>query len=133
MKKFIFLFVIISISLISCLEDLDTLKKKSLFIFYQNMKSEIINDNINWIEKNSHIKNIESIKNIIIDNNDSIKNLISSENGEYSVTISYSVHPYKGYYIIRNTLYSPTYYYIKLINDNNKWKIESIDKLPIKS
>lgn len=137
MKKFfIALIIIISLFLVSCLEDLDSAKKKSLFVFYDEMKTEILKDNINWIEKNSNIDNIENIKNILIDDNDSIKNFLSSSNGEYSVTINYTIgdntSPYKGYYIIRNSEFSPTYYYIRVINESNKWKIESIDKLPLK-
>ena len=137
MKKiFIALIMIVSLLFISCLEDLDSTKKKSLFVFYDEMKNEILKDNINWIEKNSNIDNIENIKDILIDNNDSVKKLISSSNGEYSVTINYTIgdntSPYKGYYIIRNSEFSPTYYYIRVVNDSNKWKIESIDKLPLK-
>ena len=137
MKKiFIALIMIVSLLFVSCLEDLDSTKKKSLFVFYDEMKNEILKDNINWIEKNSNIDNIENIKDILIDNNDSVKKLISSSNGEYSVTINYTIgdntSPYKGYYIIRNSEFSPTYYYIRVINESNKWKIESIDKLPLK-
>ena len=137
MKKiFIALIMIVSLLFVSCLEDLDSTKKKSLFVFYDKMKNEILKDNINWIEKNSNIDNIENIKDILIDNNDSVKKLISSSNGEYSVTINYTIgdntSPYKGYYIIRNSEFSPTYYYIRVVNDSNKWKIESIDKLPLK-
>lgn len=137
MKKiFIALIMIVSLLFVSCLEDLDSTKKKSLFVFYDEMKNEILKDNINWIEKNSNIDNIENIKDILIDNNDSVKKLISSSNGEYSVTINYTIgdntSPYKGYYIIRNSEFSPTYYYIRVINEANKWKIESIDKLPLK-
>ena len=122
--------------LVSCLEDLDTVRKKSLFAFYDEMKTEILSDNINWIEKNSDIENIENIKNIILDNTDSIKKLMSSSNKEYSVTINYTIgdntNPASGYYIVRNMEFSPTYYYIRLVNNSNKWKIESIDKLPLK-
>lgn len=137
MKKiFIALIMIVSLLFVSCLEDLDSTKKKSLFVFYDEMKNEILKDNINWIEKNSNIDNIENIKDILIDNNDSVKKLILSSNGEYSVTINYTIgdntSPYKGYYIIRNSEFSPTYYYIRVVNDSNKWKIESIDKLPLK-
>lgn len=137
MKKiFIALIMIVSLLFVSCLEDLDSTKKKSLFVFYDEMKNEILKDNINWIEKNSNIDNIENIKDILIDNNDSVKKLISSSNGEYSVTINYTIadntSPYKGYYIIRNSEFSPTYYYIRVVNESNKWKIESIDKLPLK-
>ena len=100
------------------------------------MKAQILDDNINWIEKNSNIDNIESIKDILTDNDDSIKNLLSSSNGEYSVTINYTIgdntSAYRGYYIIRNSEFSPTYYYIRLINEANKWKIESIDRLPLR-
>ncbi|WP_297298838.1 hypothetical protein [uncultured Brachyspira sp.] len=135
-KNFIALIMIVSLLFVSCLEDLDSTKKKSLFVFYDEMKNEILKDNINWIEKNSNIDNIENIKDILIDNNDSVKKLISSSNGEYSVTINYTIgdntSPYKGYYIIRNSEFSPTYYYIRVVNDSNKWKIESIDKLPLK-
>lgn len=135
-KNFIALIMIVSLLFVSCLEDLDSTKKKSLFVFYDEMKNEILKDNINWIEKNSNIDNIENIKDILIDNNDSVKKLISSSNGEYSVTINYTIgdntSPYKGYYIIRNSEFSPTYYYIRVVNEANKWKIESIDKLPLK-
>lgn len=135
MKKLLFVSAILVLFLVSCLEDLDTSKKNSLFLFYDDMKTEVLNNNINWIEKNSLIENVESIKNIIIYNNDSIKNLLSSSEGEYSVSINYTIgnssNPYRGYYIIRNSKFSPTYYYIKLINKSNKWEIESIDKLPL--
>lgn len=137
-----FLTLIISIFFISCFdgfkifEDLDTIKKENLFIFYEEMKSEILKENIDWIEKNLTKKNFVNLKNILIENGDSIKNLMSSENGEYSVTINYIIgdnaNRNRGYYIIRNTAYFPTYYYIRLINEySTKWKIESIDKLPI--
>ena len=136
MKKILITLIVILFVLVSCLEDLDTVRKKSLFAFYDDMKTEILNDNINWIEKNSDIENIENIKNIILDNTDSIKKLMSSSNKEYSVTINYTIgdntNPASGYYIVRNTEFSPTYYYIRLVNSSNKWKIESIDKLPLK-
>ena len=136
MKKILITLIVILFVLVSCLEDLDTVRKKSLFAFYDEMKTEILSDNINWIEKNSDIENIENIKNIILDNNDSLKKLISSSNKEYSVTINYTIgdnaNPARGYYIVRNTEFSPTYYYIRLVNNSNKWKIESIDKLPLK-
>ncbi|ASJ21080.1 hypothetical protein BHAMNSH16_05230 [Brachyspira hampsonii] len=135
MKRIFITLIIILFILISCLEDLDSVRKESLFVFYDNMKNEILNDNINWIEKNSDIENIENIKNIILDDSDSIKKLISSSNKEYSVTINYTigdnVNSASGYYIVRNTEFSPTYYYIRLVNNSNKWKIESIDKLPL--
>ena len=51
MKKII-LVLIISILCISCFEDLDTIKKENLFIFYEEMKNETIKENIDWIEKN---------------------------------------------------------------------------------
>ena len=136
MKKILITLIVILFILVSCLEDLDTVRKKSLFVFYDEMKTEILSDNINWIEKNSDIENIENIKNIILDNTDSIKKLMSSSNKEYSVTINYTIgdnaNPARGYYIVRNTEFSPTYYYIRLVNNSNKWKIESIDKLPLK-
>ncbi|MEI0701028.1 hypothetical protein [Brachyspira intermedia] len=136
MKKILITLIVILFVLVSCLEDLDTVRKKSLFAFYDEMKTEILSDNINWIEKNSDIENIENIKNIILDNNDSLKKLISSSNKEYSVTINYTIgdntNPASGYYIVRNMEFSPTYYYIRLVNNSNKWKIESIDKLPLK-
>ena len=139
MKKII-LVLTFSILCISCFEDLDTIKKENLFIFYEEMKSEILKENIDWIEKNS--KNLteerlnENLKNILIENNDSIKNLIASEDGEYYATINFIIgensRNNRGYFIIRNTAYSPTYYYIRLINeDSTKWKIESIYKLPL--
>lgn len=141
MKKKI-LTLILSIFFISCFdgikifEDLDTIKKENLFMFYEEMKSEILKENIDWIEKNLTEKNFVNLKNTLIENGDSIKNLMSSENGEYSVTINYIIgdnaNRNRGYYIIRNTAYSPTYYYIRLINEySTKWKIESIDKLPL--
>ena len=136
MKKII-LVLTFSIFCISCFEDLDTIKKENLFIFYEEMKSEILKENIGWIEKNSTEKILtENLKNMLIENNDSIKNLISSEDGEYSATINFIIgensRNNRGYFIIRNTAYSPTYYYIRLINeDSTKWKIESIDKLPL--
>ena len=136
MKKII-LVLILSIFCFSCFEDLDTIKKENLFIFYEEMKNEILKENIDWIEKRLTEKNSEDLKNILIENNDSIKNLILSENGEYSATINFIIgdnaNHDRGYYIIRNTAYSPTYYYIRLINeDSAKWEIESIDKLPLK-
>ena len=51
MKKII-LVLIISIFCFSCFEDLDTIKKENLFIFYEEMKEEILKENIDWIEKN---------------------------------------------------------------------------------
>ena len=136
MKKII-LVLILSIFCFSCFEDLDTIKKENLFIFYEEMKNEILKENIDWIEKRLTQKNSEDLKNILIENNDSIKNLILSENGEYSATINFIIgdnaNRDRGYYIIRNTAYSPTYYYIRLINEDSvKWEIESIDKLPLK-
>ncbi|EKV57232.1 hypothetical protein [Brachyspira hampsonii] len=135
MKRILITSIIVLFILVSCLEDLDSVRKESLFAFYDNMKNEILNDNINWIEKNSDIENIENIKNIILDDSDSIKKLLSSSNKEYSVTINYTIgdnaNKASGYYIIRNTEFSPTYYYIRLVNNSNKWKIESIDKLPL--
>ena len=136
MKKII-LVLILSIFCFSCFEDLDTIKKENLFIFYEEMKNEILKENIDWIEKRLTEKNSEDLKNILIENNDSIKNLILSENGEYSATINFIIgdnaNRDRGYYIIRNTAYSPTYYYIRLINEDSvKWEIESIDKLPLK-
>ncbi|MCZ9892718.1 hypothetical protein PQQ32_09920 [Brachyspira hyodysenteriae] len=136
MKKILITLIVILFILVSCLEDLDSVKKESLFAFYDDMKTHILNDNINWIENNSNIENIENIKNIILDNSDSLKKLMSSSNKEYSVTINYTIgdnaNPASGYYIVRNTEFSPTYYYIRLENNSNKWKIESIDKLPLK-
>ena len=134
MKKII-LVLILSIFCFSCFEDLYTIKKENLFIFYEEMKNEILKENISWIEKRLTEKNSEDLKNILIENNDSIKNLILPENGEYSATINFIIgdnaNRDRGYYIIRNTAYSPTYYYIRLINeDSARWKIESIDKLP---
>ena len=136
MKKII-LVLILSIFCFSCFEDFDTIKKENLFIFYEEMKNEILKANIDWIEKRLTEKNSEDLKNILIENNDSIKNLLLSENGEYSATINFIIgdnaNHDRGYYIIRNTAYSPTYYYIRLINeDSAKWEIESIDKLPLK-
>ena len=136
MKKII-LVLILSIFCFSCFEDLDTIKKENLFIFYEEMKNEILKENIDWIEKRLTEKNSEDLKNILIENNDSIKNLILSEDGEYSATINFIIgdnaNRDRGYYIIRNTAYSPTYYYIRLINEDSvKWEIESIDKLPLK-
>lgn len=136
MKKILITLIVILFILVSCLEDLDSVRKESLFAFYDEMKTQILNDDINWIEKNSNIENVENIKNIILDNTDSLKKLISSSNKEYSVTINYTIgdsaNPSKWYYIVRNTEFSPTYYYIRLVNNSNKWKIESIDKLPLK-
>ena len=136
MKRLFIIFIIASLFFVSCLEDADTLRKKSLFGFYDDMKIQLLDDNIDWIENNSDIENIDSIKDILINNKDSIKNLISSSNAEYSVTINYTIgdntNPYRGYYIIRNTEFSPTYYYIRLVNESSsKWRIESIDKLPL--
>lgn len=135
MKKII-LVLIISIFCFSCFEDLDTIKKENLFIFYEEMKSEILKENIEWIEKRLIEKNSENLKDILIENKDSIKNLISSEYGEYSATIKYTIgenaNYNRGYFIIRNTDYLPTYYYIRLVNEESiKWKIENIYKLPL--
>ena len=133
MKKIIL--IIISLFIVSCLDDINTIKKESLFSFYTEMKNEIINDNIKWIEKNSNIENISSLEGIILNNNDSIKNMLSSKDGEYSSTINYITAEAnqndRGSYIIRNTKLSPTYYYITLVYESSKWKIETIDKLPI--
>ena len=133
MKKIIL--IIISLFALSCLDDVNTIKKESLFSFYTEMKNEIINDNIKWIEKNSNIENISSLEDIILNNNDSIKNMLSSKDGEYSSTINYITAEAnqndRGSYIIRNTKLSPTYYYITLVYESSKWKIETIDKLPI--
>lgn len=135
MKKII-LVLIISIFCFSCFEDLDTIKKENLFIFYEEMKSEILKENIEWIEKRLIEKKSENLKDILIENEDSIKNLISSEDGEYSSTIKYTIgenaNYNRGYFIIRNTDYLPTYYYIRLVNEESiKWKIENIYKLPL--
>lgn len=135
MKKII-LVLIISIFCFSCFEDLDTIKKENLFIFYEEMKSEILKENIEWIEKRLIEKKSENLKDILIENEDSIKNLISSEGGEYSATIKYTIgenaNYNRGYFIIRNTDYLPTYYYIRLVNEESiKWKIENIYKLPL--
>lgn len=135
MKKII-LVLIISIFCFSCFEDLDTIKKENLFVFYEEMKSEILKENIEWIEKRLIEKNSENLKDILIENEDSIKNLISSEVGEYSATIKYTIgenaNYNRGYFIIRNTDYLPTYYYIRLVNEESiKWKIENIYKLPL--
>ena len=133
MKKIIL--IIISLFIVSCLDDVNTIKKESLFSFYTEMKNEIINDNIKWIEKNSNIENISSLEGIILNNNDSIKNMLSSKDGEYSSTINYITAEAnqndRGSYIVRNTKLSPTYYYITLVYESSKWKIETIDKLPI--
>lgn len=133
MKKIIL--IIISLFTVSCLDDVNTIKKESLFSFYTEMKNEIINENLKWLEKNSNIDDINKIENIILKNNDSIKNMLSLNDGEYSATINYITAEAnqndRGSYIIRNTKLSPTYYYIKLIYKSSKWKIESIDKLPI--
>ncbi|MEI0581454.1 hypothetical protein [Brachyspira pilosicoli] len=133
MKKIIL--IIISLFTVSCLDDINTIKKESLFSFYTEMKNEIINDNIKWIEKNSNIENISSLEDIILNNNDSIKNMLSLKDGEYSSTINYITAEAnqndRGSYIIRNTKLSPTYYYITLVYESSKWKIESIDKLPL--
>ncbi|WP_157151094.1 hypothetical protein [Brachyspira sp. SAP_772] len=133
MKKIIL--IIISLFTISCLDDINTIKKESLFSFYTDMKNEIINENINWIEKNSNMENISSLEDIILNNNDSIKNMLSLEDGEYSATINYITAEAnqndRGSYIIRNTKLSPTYYYITLVYESSKWKIETIDKLPL--
>ena len=133
MKKIIL--IIISLFALSCLDDVNTIKKESLFSFYTEMKNEIINDNIKWIEKNSNIENISSLEGIILNNNDSIKNMLSSKDGEYSSTINYITAEAnqndRGSYIVRNTKLSPTYYYITLVYESSKWKIETIDKLPI--
>lgn len=134
MKKIV-LISLISLFSLSCLDDLNTVKKESLFVFFSDMKEEILKDNIKWIEKNSNIDDTSSLENIVIKNNDSIKKLLSSSNGEYSCTINYVIgeanNSDSGNYIIRNTAFSPTYYYIRLIYSSSKWKIESIDKLPI--
>ena len=91
MRKILITLIVILFILVSCLEDLDSVRKESLFSFYDDMKTQILNDNINWIEKNSDIENIENLKNVLLDNTDSLKNLISSSNKEYSVTINYTI------------------------------------------
>ncbi|WP_295159443.1 hypothetical protein [uncultured Brachyspira sp.] len=135
MKKFFIIFIFVLSVFVSCLEDLDSIRKKKLFEFYDNIKSEILNDNINWIEKNSDIENIEDMKDILINNNDSLKKFILSSNGEYSVTVNYTIgdssNSYSGYYIIRNTEFYPVYYYIRLVYKSNRWVIESVNKLPL--
>lgn len=83
MKKII-LVLIISLFCLSCFdsfEDLDTVRKRNLFIFYEEMKSEILKENIEWIEKRLTGKKSENLKDILIENNDSIKKLIFLENG----------------------------------------------------
>lgn len=135
MKKFFIIFIFVLSVFVSCLEDLDSIRKKKLFEFYDNIKSEILNDNINWIEKNSDIENIEDMKDILINNNDSLKKFMLSSNGEYSVTVNYTIgdssNSYSGYYIIRNTEFYPVYYYIRLVYKSNRWVIESVNKLPL--
>ncbi len=135
MKKFFIIFIFVLSVVVSCLEDLDSIREKKLFEFYDNIKSEILNDNINWIEKNSDIENIEDMKDILINNNDSLKKFILSSNGEYSVTVNYTIgdssNSYSGYYIIRNTEFYPVYYYIRLVYKSNRWVIESVNKLPL--
>ena len=135
MKKFFIIFIFVLSVFVSCLEDLDSIRNKKLFEFYDNIKSEILNDNINWIEKNSDIENIEDMKDILINNNDSLKKFILSSNGEYSVTVNYTIgdssNSYSGYYIIRNTEFYPVYYYIRLVYKSNRWVIESVNKLPL--
>lgn len=75
------------------------------------------------------------MKDILINNNDSLKKFILSSNGEYSVTVNYTIgdssNSYSGYYIIRNTEFYPVYYYIRLVYKSNRWVIESVNKLPL--
>ena len=131
---------LLSIRNIDCLKGIKLLEDNTISIgavtnFSEIFRNEIINENIKWLEKNSNIEDINKIENIILKNNDSIKNMLSLNDGEYSATINYITAEAnqndRGSYIIRNTKLSPTYYYIKLIYEFSKWKIESIDKLPI--
>lgn len=129
------LLICISLFFTSCLEDNNSIRKRELFVFFDNFKKNI--DNIDFFKKNSNIENIDSLKDILISNNDSIKNLIQNTNiSEYSSTINYTIGDSSktdtAYFIIRNTMYSPTYYYITLYNKSNKWVIDSINKLPLK-
>ena len=62
----IILALILSIFCLSCFEDLNTIKKENLFIFYEEMKNEILKENIDWIEKRLTEKNSEYLKYILI-------------------------------------------------------------------
>lgn len=138
MKKIILLFFV-SFIFVSCIEDAETVNKRDLFKTFMKMKKTLREDNIKWLKRNS-IKSLDinSMKDILFENDDSIKNFVSIDKNEieteYSATITYSIDFSKqrlGTIILRSSYYNPTYYYIKLVFNNNKWLIESIDKLPL--
>ncbi len=138
MKKILLLFFI-SFIFVSCVEDAETVNKRDLFNTFIKMKKALSDDNIKWIKRNSFKSlDVESMKDILLTNDDSIKSFVSSNKNEikteYSATIIYSIDFSKqrlGTIILRSSYYNPTYYYIKLVFNNNKWLIESIDKLPL--
>lgn len=134
-KKY-FLLTIIIIASVSCIDDTDTVNKKYLFNFFIDMKEKIKEDDLRWIQKRSSDNfDVYSLEEDLINSEDSLKNFFLNEDiGEYSVTIKYIIGEDRGKYstiVIRLSEYSPTYYYITLKLNKNKWIIESIDKLPL--
>lgn len=134
MKK-IYIILIVSAFLVSCLEDIYTVRKEELFDFYESMKLELKKENIRWFEKNSSIKNID--RDMLFTIAHSLKNLtLENTKGEYSVTINYETcygNSYNGSIIVRNTFYSPIYFFIRLTYEGSRWRIISIDKLPLEN
>ncbi len=150
-KKYVLLIVILMTS-VSCLDDIDTQNKKSLFNFFIEMKEKIIEDNLKWVQKKSlNDFDVFALEYQLIEANDSLKNFFIGEelndyaiskkipveeelSDEYSVTIKYIIDEDGGRsstIVVRLSYYSPTYYYITLKLKKNKWMIESIDKLPL--
>lgn len=132
-----YVILIFSLFFISCLNDPDTERKDALFSFYENMKTELKKENIKWFEKHSDIKDLKNIDGILFKSDNSLKNFVlENYDAEYSVTISYNIgyaDSYHGSIIVRNSLYEPVYYYIKLAYEKGNWKIISIDKLPLEN
>lgn len=134
-KKYFLLIMVLTTS-ISCLDDIDTQNKKSLFNFFTDMKEKITEDNLRWVQKKSSDElDVYSLEYELIEANDSLKNFfLDEEVSEYSSTIKYIIDEDGGRsssIVVRSSYYSPTYYYITLKLHNNKWMIESIDSLPL--
>jgi len=134
-KKYFLLIIMLTTS-ISCLDDIDTQNKKTLFNFFTDMKEKITEDNLRWVQKKSSDDfDVFALEYELIDSNDSLKNFfLDEEVSEYSSTIKYIIEEDGGRrssIVVRSTYYSPTYYYIILKLHKNKWLIESIDKLPL--
>ena len=134
-KKYTLLIVILMVS-VSCLDDIDTQNKKTLFNFFVEMKEKIIEDNLKWVQKKSlNDFDVFALEYQLIEANDSLKNFfLDEEITEYSATIKYIIDEDGGRsssIVVRSSYYSPTYYYITLKLKKNKWMIESIDKLPL--